>query len=296
MRIEDAYAKQELTSADRAAYEQSLEQGGQQSDAETASVPAVVRMLFASPYIYGPSVLHVLTTNGGNAAVDRTFRHGAFTQLLYLDPSTSLTGGATRSVDAPRLARGEKAVGSSSTFGAFDLYLVLASRIDPSVALDAALHWRGGQIRAMHANGSTCVRGAVIGDSAAGTEQIRNAMRAWSTAGAAGTAAVVPSAATASFRACDPGPDGSASPDDALQHAANILELHNSLEAGLIESAGGGTTQLPRLRCAALAYVQDPQLVALLDQPESNLTAETVKAAILAATPAARARCVGVGD
>ena len=49
--------------------------------------------------------------------------------------------------------------------GAYSLYVMLASRIDPKVALAASEGWGGDRARAYRDRGNECVRFDVVGDS-----------------------------------------------------------------------------------------------------------------------------------
>ena len=65
------------------------------------------------------------------------------------------------------------------------MYLVLAARLDPEVALTAAEGWGGDRYVAYTKRGTggrECVRVAIRGDTAADTEEIGDAFEEWSAA------------------------------------------------------------------------------------------------------------------
>ena len=248
-RIEDKYLSG-LSAHDRTAFRSWERASVAHADQATADVPAVLTVNQSAPYSLGSLALQVVSADGGNAAVDRVFEHGVFTQELFVEPTTSLTEVAPELLAAPRAMPGERTIGTTDELGAFDLYLLLASRIDSNDALDAASGWAGGRGRTVRADGSTCVRVAVTASTGPGANQLERALQRWSAALPAGMATVQRQGRVMTIRSCDPGAGSSlASPDAAITHAQTTLEAHNEIEVALLRQTSG--RDLPRGPCSA---------------------------------------------
>jgi hypothetical protein len=294
VRVENSYVG-ELSTADKASYLESEIQTGQRVGSQTASVPAVVKTEFGAPYLYGPPILRVLTASGGSRMVDDAFRASTFTQQVFVDPTVALAPVPPHRLPDPRAGPGERAVGASETFGAFDLYLTLASRLDAGTSLEAARQWNGGRIRTFRVDGQTCVRGTVAGTDAGTTALIGNRLHAWAAALPAGMASITDTGNAASFRSCDPGPAARLNaPDAHIERAAALLDLHNALEAQLVRDLSDSADAPGHARCAALVIVQSPTVGSLLDRPEGSLNQTDVVNAIAGAAPAVRRGCIGI--
>ena len=286
VRVEDSY-RAKLSKADRASAKRSDAQDTKRAKDGTASVPTIIQVELSAPYVFGPLVLQMLTARDGNAEVNRAFRRPPFTQRLFVDPSVAFGKQHVVAVPNPKAGRGEHTVGKSDPFGAFDLYLMLAARIDPVDAISAARGWRGGRIVSVKGAGGECARVAIAGADPKATAEMTKQLRAWSATFPNGAVTVTPGR-TVAFKACDPGKSsGGASPDPAIERALSVLELHSELEAGLA-SSGASAEQAG---CAALALTGSPQLRALLERPVESVTEPEVSNALEAAAPAARAAC-----
>jgi hypothetical protein len=292
VRVQNSYAG-ELSAADKASYRQTQTQAGQQVGSQTASVPAIIKTELAAPYLFGPPILRVLTASGGNRVVDDTFRASTFTQQVIVNPSVALAPPSPLELLDPSVAPGERAVGKSDTFGAFDLYLMLASRLDAGTALEAASGWNGGRIRSVQADGRICVRAAVAGTDDAATTLIADQLQAWAAALPAGMATITNAGSFVTFRSCDPGPAaGLGAPDAHLTRATTLLDLHNALEAELLRALSSRADPAGSARCAALVTAQSATVSALLDRPEASINETDVANAIRGAGPAVRQRCI----
>jgi hypothetical protein len=291
VRIEHRYVDS-LSRADQASYEAWERAGVDGADQATRSVPAVLTVLDSAPYAYGPSVLRVLSADGGNGAVDRAFEHGVFTQKLFVEPTASLTDPAPKPIAAPAPAAGEKTVDAPEQLGAFDLYLMLGSRIDAADALDTAAHWTGGRMRTVRAGGATCVRGRVTVDSTAARRDLDDRMRRWVAALPPGMASVTTTGTHTDFRSCDPGAASPlAPPDPAITRADALLAAHDEIEVALVAEAEQAGAPVATARCAALGLVRAPEVAALLARPEDQVSQAEVDAALRAAGPRVGRAC-----
>ena len=290
-RIENKYLAG-LPADDRADFAAWERKGAQDADAATADVPAVISVLQGAPYAFGPLALQVVAADGGNGAVDRVFEHGVFTQELFVEPTASLTEPAPEPLAAPKVSAGEKTIGTADELGAFDLYLLLASRIDGADAIAAASNWTGGRSRTVRADGRVCQRGGGrhrVGHRRAPSSAISDGGRR---ALPAGMATVRRNGSRVAVRSCDPGADSSlASPDATIIRAQNLLVAHNQIEVALVQQAKAQGLPLRIVKCAALEFVRSPQLALVLARPEADISAADVRDAISAAGPAVRTAC-----
>ena len=163
-RVDQLYAAQ-LPAARRTSYEQSrAEDSSRASDAiHAAGVPDSLVVLFQSPYLLGPPMLEVAESLDGKDAVDELFREPPRSESAFLTPTSLADGDDTVGVDRPKLRDGERADGKPDVFGAFGLYLMLSSRIDPVRALAAADGWGGDAMITLRRGDTACVRATFAG-------------------------------------------------------------------------------------------------------------------------------------
>ncbi len=291
-RIENDYVK-ELRASDRAAYRKGRDKEASKADQGTKSVPAIVTLIFSAPYRWGPPVLNVLAADGGNRNVDRAFRRGVFTQKLFIEPSAPLSESKPLKVADPKLKAGEKAVGKSDGYGAFDLYLLLGSRIDPGSALGAAVDWAGGRARTFRADGRLCTRSVVQAKTARGNDLLAANFVQWAAALPSGMAEVGRRGSAVMVTSCDPGPKSAlTSPDAAIERAGGLLDLHGEIEASLTKEIKMDGGPASAARCFALEIARSAQIAILLQQPESEITPEMAQGAVETAGTSAQAKCL----
>jgi hypothetical protein len=287
-RIESLY-EEGLSAEDRLAVEAARDDDVERVDGETADVPFVVQLIFGAPYMFGPSVVEVVTADGGNDALDRVFEEPTFTQMVFVDPASALDEPVERRVEDPKPARGERRVGDVESFGALDTFITLGARIDPVVAFDAASGWAGGRVATVRRGGTTCVRMALRGVDAMATQRLADAFSAWGRTHPAGTPEVGTSNGQVNVLSCDPGPAAAGpSPDAGLQAAANLLQLHSAMQAGLIDSGA----EAALARCTASEALRLSELRGLLARPEDEITPELVRDVFGRTIAAAAERCV----
>ncbi len=292
-RIENNYVKQ-LGAADRSAYQKGRDKEASKADQSTKSVPAIVTLIFSAPYRYGPPVLNVLAADGGNSNVDRAFRRGVFTQKLFIEPSAPLSESKPIKVADPRLTTGEKGVGKPDGYGAFDLYLLLGSRIDPGSALGAAVDWAGGRARTFRADGRLCTRSVVQAKTAHGNDVLAANFVQWAAKLPSGMAEVGRRGSAVMVTSCDLGTASAlTSPDAAIDRAGGLLDLHGEIEASLMKEVRAAGAPASTARCFALEIARSPQISILLQQPESAITPEMAQSAVETAGTNARTKCLG---
>jgi hypothetical protein len=220
-KVEEAYVAEVLTEEERAAYEEeSVAAGASARDEIDASVPPILTTVFAAPYVLGPRLIGVLDALDGWDAINEALRSPPTEEALF-DPLTwgtpALAPLSVR-VDAPRgveeLDRGE--------FGPTTWYLLLASRIDPLVALAAVDGWGGDEYVVYRADDRVCVRASYHGDGAAETGEMAEALDAWVAQAPEGTASAERSDDGVVLQSCDPGADAEPVGDHG---AADLLLL-----------------------------------------------------------------------
>ena len=185
-----------------------------------ADIPPVLDLFVGGPYIYGSRYLEVLRDAGGVKRVNRAFAKPPTSEEQIIDPVAASAAQAPKRIPAPKLARDEKRHGDVDDFGALSMYLVLAARLDPKVALTAAEGWGGDRYVAYSKRGTDqeCVRVAIEGDTAADTREIADAFDQWIAALPDGAASLRRTAGRVTLTACDVG--GVTAPTQATLDAA----------------------------------------------------------------------------
>ena len=258
-RIKAAYLRG-LTPADRAAYDAAEAKTGESVDSEIESAPELVKVEFSAPYLFGPSVLDVLTAHGGNHAVDAALQRGAPTDKIYLDPAEALGDPKATPVAAPSIPNGAHRVGKPDEIGAFDLFTLLASRIDRQAALSGADAWTGDRVVTYRSQGRVCAR-ATIASTAAGTGALTGALRTWAAAMPDASVATGPGPRRTTVTSCDTGKIA-APTSDQVEGALRLLAVRNSIFASAVH--GGVPTSIGE--CVAHRIVKEPILANSIDQ------------------------------
>jgi hypothetical protein len=244
VRVENAYVDS-LTSAERDEYVTSYQSDLDQADADLSDVPAALRAFQGAPYVLGQPLVDLVHANGGNTAVDHMFSDLPSTQEQMLDPLTYIDDQKPSPLGLPEEPRGAGVhTVDEGTMGAVELYIVLAERIDPLVALDAADGWANAQFVAYRDRDldRTCVRVVVDGDTPRDDQQMHDALTAWVAAAPEGSDAVIEDVGLhlkpgqTQFRSCDPGTDGHANKNRGLD-ALTVPAVRSHLA---IEAAGSG--------------------------------------------------------
>ena len=300
-RIEDEYVS-ELGAAEQREVEEQQESELGRAEDELADVPRIVTTLFSAPYAYGPWAIQALVVDGGDSAVDEALERATFTQQIFTDVLSVLRPPDTMSVPRVSVGEGETALGDPETFGAFDLYLVLASRIDPTRALEIAQGWAGGRSRTVTVTDTDtdtdtdgkCMLANIVGVDRAATEAIRDGLEEWASARPEGFASVSDIDGAVGLRACDPGEGASdEAPDAEIERAATVLVLYDSLIVSLFAEATEFDIDLPAgaIECISLSVLRDSDIVELTERPQELLAEEEITAAIEAAIPVALDDC-----
>lgn len=181
----------------------------------------------AVPYVLGPDFELALYASGGSRVVNQAFRHPPTSELDILNPADFLLGTRTHAVATPHPPSGTTRVGSSDSFGAFDVYMTLAGSVDARAALIAADGLDSGAYIQYRENGRICTRVALAGSTASTAGIMRSAFTSWAAALPLHQAVVVSHGGTVTISACDPGKAGTAG-TRSRGHALDIADERNS--------------------------------------------------------------------
>jgi hypothetical protein len=147
-------------------------------------------------------------------------------------------------------------------FGVLTLYLMLATRLDPRVALEAITGWGGDQYVGFDREGAACVRANVTGDTARDTDQLESALSAWGQAMPAGAVEVTRAEGVVTFTACET--DGVVGPSMEVFDSVFYNVLGGRTYA-VLDAASYGLP-LRQARCVGDFVSTDPEVVALFDE------------------------------
>jgi hypothetical protein len=259
VRIQDDYLAT-LSKEQRSKYADDSAQASDDAhtEASDAGVPESLSVLSEAPYDLGPIMLGSVLADKKEAGIDALFRHPPTSDSAYLTPSTLLDGSKFETLPTPKLRAGERRSGSPDSFGAFALYLVLASRIDPATALTAADGWGGDAMITFKRDDTTCLRSAFVGRDAKRTKAIGSALADWAAA-MPPDAAEVEQGKQITLTACDPGAAGTEAPNRALQ----ALILAVTRDGLFLEVLKQGAPVKAAL-CSSDTLVRDPAFAPLL--------------------------------
>lgn len=208
MRVEFAY----LNSLPSAEMEEFLGTEADQLvelDVELADVPKALVAFELTPYLLGRPLVDIVALEGGDQAIDEAFDDPPTTGTHVLNPLAYLEREPAADLDAPAAPSNVDDISDRGQLGAVDVYLVLAERIDPFRALDAADGWGNALYVSYRDGGQTCLRIAAIGSTEQSTDGLRGAFDEWAAMapGAADVAVSHGGSGELTIESCDPGPD-----------------------------------------------------------------------------------------
>lgn len=242
-------------------FERAYERLAGNPGAEPSEIPEIVRSEIGAPYSFGVIFADAIVATGGNRALNRAFRNPPDDDAGVLNPRR-VGRFEGRFVPDPGLADGEHQVGPYSNMGALGLFHLLASRLDPMVALDAADEWTGDRGVLFRRDGRDCVRATFEGRSVASTAAIAAALDLWSQATGTATAALTDESVT--IDAC-----GAPAEPPASILSADLFALErNRVVVGSLDH----DADPEGVECAVGAYFDDGELSAALleEDPEDK--------------------------
>ena len=205
-RIEAIYVEEELTAAEREAYDAGAADETEAVDDIREEVPDALTAVFAAPYAFGEPLVYYLVQVEGEAAVDDALRNPPSEEVL-LNPR--LWGmPEAEEIDVDVVAPGGTTEIRSDFFGPIAWFLVLSSRMEPGAALDAVDGFGGDRYVSYRDGERVCVRATVVGDDDEATATLEDALRRWVEGGAPEAGSVErDDDSNLRFQACDPGTD-----------------------------------------------------------------------------------------
>ncbi|MFL6205457.1 MAG: hypothetical protein ACJ739_08895 [Acidimicrobiales bacterium] len=204
LRVENAYVEEELTDDEQADYDEEFAGDLADSESATADVPPFMEALFGAPYALGQPFVTMLYNKDGNDGVDDAFEDPPTTDEHVLDPASFLDDEGAEDVDLDLDA--ELDVLEQGPFGATSWYLVLAERIDPKQAFEAALGWNGDAFAAYETDDDdVCVQAVFAGDAESDEDEMSAAIDDWASAMPSGSAEAIEVHGHPGMKTCDPG-------------------------------------------------------------------------------------------
>jgi hypothetical protein len=254
-RVEAAYVKG-LSAAQQSQHDREQEALGSEFGEATTGVPPFVRLLFSAPYEFGPPTIRMLIADGGNGAVNAaltgpTPTSADFVQAGLIEPPPP-------NLPAPPVDDGEDVAGPPESFGAFELYIMLATRDDPVTALTASDTILGGRAQGVRQAGRYCYRATVATRSGAAATFVVDAVRRW--AQSASGASVTRDGTSVTFTACDPGPRAVGATKEKLEAAEVLLGARSEIAASAAEGGAPSATA----RCVARLFAVSPGAIDIL--------------------------------
>ncbi len=231
--VEQRYVAQ-LSDTDKRRYEEESTAARDGALTDLGNVPTALVATQAIPYAIGRPFVSLIEAAGGGApttkALDRLMRKLPDDTARLFTPGDNA---ARVKITPPKLGDGEPI--QTDVVGAYGLYIQLAERIDPLVALDAVDGWRGDSFVAAKvaptpgAVPKICVAATFELASDTDGKELREALNAWKAAMPTEAAIEVAGEGSgATLRSCDPGTavkKHDTSSLDALGYPATRLDI-----------------------------------------------------------------------
>lgn len=220
----------ELTPSEKREYVSSQADFASGGDAKRLQgLPTVLVDTFAAPYDFGKQFVRIIRLQGGQQAVDAAFRNPPIAFADVWNPFRFLAGTETLTVAPPRLPKGATLVHSGPS-GSLLTYLILAERMPPFLALEAADAWNGDETISYRLRGRVCTDIRMRAGNEKDDATLQSAWRIWTMAMPGADATWKPIAGNGvAIHSCDPGPGVdlhvSQSGDRALVYPVGRLQL-----------------------------------------------------------------------
>ena len=178
-----------------------------------ADAPAGLSIAAALPYSLGPPLTNLLWDHG---RLDASFDIDTpWTEEHLLDPLSFIDGDNAKRVNAPEVPEGADRLEGSTSFGAIGLFVMLAERIDPHVALMAADGWDGDAPVSYRLDGRQCMRVNFLAEDTFAKDAMSQALGAWVESLPEPFASTEVDGPYVFFETCDPGSDVELTTGDA---------------------------------------------------------------------------------
>jgi hypothetical protein len=265
-RMQNLYLKS-LSRAEQGAFQRVEDSTGTGAQQAATAVPLALVEGQQFPYQLGPHFVDTVLAAKGTSGLDDALRSPPRSTLQVIEPSRYLSGDQPVSVDPPPLSGGEHQLEPPSTLGAFEVFEVLAARLDAGQAWIAAQTWAGDSSIVYRAGGRTCVRTdiAVTGDR----QPLLDALRAWVAAAGYGNTSVV--GGRARLDVCDPGPDAPPPPKPPIG-PLDTLDIRSQLADGIAASTDFTPKAVDCVADLLVRTAADTGLKRIVDLANSNDT------------------------
>ena len=264
---------EELTDAERDRLAEDEGDTADEVSGELEDVNPALIALFTLPYTVGETMVSMLDDAN---RLDDAFDDPPGSTADLLDPLRWLDPVEAVEVEAPTLGEGEEQQGDDAVLGAHFLYLMLASVLEPSDALDAVSGWGGDQMRFYRtADGADCLRASIVGVTAEDTSRIGDALESWVESRPDGAASTSESGGLAHLDACDPG----TTPETLTEEMAHVPAFRAELVSLFVESGAN----LEAATCAATDVLGRLPMDVLMAAESSSNDEDRIREAVEAA-------------
>jgi hypothetical protein len=175
-RIENAYVGS--MSRDEQRQATSEEQQLLAQHPEIFSLPPILLTLLQAPYDAGPPFIDAVLGAGGQTALDHAFTTPPVTSEQILDPSKYLAGEGPVDVPTPTP---DGTMSNVGVLGELLLREMLFESLTSGAAVNRAVTGWGGDryVTWTNSSGASCLRDTFVGDTAADTSELVDAMTTW---------------------------------------------------------------------------------------------------------------------
>lgn len=262
--VEEAYVAT-LPVREQDEYDAQFELATEPVDGPGAAAAPAIDLLLATPYSLGYSFVAYLQFTGGTRAVNHAFRDPPPSDEHVVDPVAFLGDERPDPPAKPGLAPDEVRRGGADEIGVVLLYFVLATRLDPRVALAAATGWKGDTYVGFTHDDIPCIRAVIRTDDAGEARELADALVEWAGPDPLDAVSVERRGATVHLDACGAA-DATLPTETTLLEAADVLSTRFLVYEG-IEDASATLTPT-EVRCVADLQITDPVVRELLFTPE----------------------------
>ncbi|HEU5302687.1 MAG TPA: hypothetical protein VFW06_10665 [Acidimicrobiia bacterium] len=262
--VEEAYVAT-LPVREQDEYEALFELTTEPVDGSAGATAPAIDLLLATPYSLGYSFVAYLQFTGGTRAVNHAFREPPPSDEHIVDPVSFLGDERPDPPTKPTLAAGEVRRGGADEIGVVLLYFVLATRLDPRVALAASTGWKGDRYVGFTRDDVPCIRAVIRTDGAGEARELADALVDWAGSDPLDAVSVERRGPTVRLDACGVA-DAALPTETALLEAADALSTRFLVYEG-IEDASATLTPT-EVRCVTDLQITDPVVRELLFTPE----------------------------
>lgn len=246
------------------------------------------------PTMFGTLFGRVVSSVNGIGALDQVLQFPPSSDAQIFDPFRYLDGDRALYVDAP-VAPDEAKDRVTEPFGALRLYLVLANRIDPLLALQAADAWAGDSLLTYrNGAGAVCVDLHVRGGADTDRTVLEHALKNYASTFEGERVKVGSNNGVLQVRSCDPGERATVQDRSGKVVLVPILRTRIAVDlydhVKTIPNGVNGPLLSPtQTRCVAQSVVEGLPTERLLSLDSQPLEGAELQALTDAATPACKA-------